>query len=650
MKKIYLSSLLLTAGISGAFAQFPSSLNLPKLGAETPKTVVMPKSPLKTQVMFIGGVDMVETNAIMSKALSVGSIYGQPASKQLAKQWHDFTGFTPATAAEVLAWKVKGHDNFLGWVSVNHEMVIKDEKIGDGGGMTVFAVKRDMANDSLVIVPQTLKDGRTGKFMSVDFVNTVGETGMNCGGITSSVDGRIWTAEEWFRSGNNTSGGSGLFEGGNGIRDTADFTITNNDFTMSNFNGKKISKYQNLNWMVEIDPREAKAIRKQYNWGRQGFEGGAIMSDNKTVFTGEDATPGLFTKFVADVPGDFTKGKTYVYKHDAINKWVEIDNTKLDSMLNIKSLANNKKVSMYNRLEWVAYNKLTDKIYITETGKDDLNFKGKSGVVDNHWVIAYKNFYKQKYKMDFAGTDAAAKDSVINGKFNDYYGRVLEFNPTTNEMRTLIEGGPYFATSPSAANYPEKHLSNPDGLNVMYINGKAYLLICEDLNGKTFGRVPAELVADANGTICELFLLDLTIANPTLNDLIKISATPAGAEVTGATATPDGKTLFINAQHPATTNPYPYNNSLTMAIHGWENAVTANDEPIFENTNAFQIWPNPTAQEITLNDITDVAIYNAQGVRVRVYRDVKQINVSDLSSGIYYVSNKKGETLKLVIE
>lgn len=649
MKKIYLTSLLLTAGISGALAQFPSSLNLPKMGTETPKTVVMPKSPLKTQIMFIGGVDMVETNPIMSKALAVGTIYGQPASKQLAKQWHDFTGFTPATAAEVQAWEAKGHSNFLGWVSINHEMVIKDDKIGDGGGMTVFAVKRDMLNDSLVIVSQTLKDGRTGKFMSVDFVNTVGETGMNCGGITSSADGRIWTAEEWFRTGNNT-GGNGLFQTGNGIRDTADFTITTKDFVGTDFEGKKIPKFQNLNWMVEVDPREAKAIRKQYNWGRQGFEGGAILSDNRTVFTGEDATPGLFTKFVADVAGDFTKGKTYVYKHDSPTKWVEIDNMKLDTMLNINSVALKKGVSMYNRLEWVAYNKLTGKVYLTETGNDNLTFKGKTGVLDNHWVTAYKNFYKQKFKKDFAGTDAAAKDSVMNGKFNDYYGRVLEFDPTTNEMKTLIEGGPYLASATSAANYPEKHLTNPDGLNVMYINDKAYLLILEDLNGRTFGRVPAEIAADPNGSICEMFLLDLTIANPTLNDLIKIAATPAGAEITGATATPDGKTLFVNSQHPASTNVYPYNNSLTLAINGWEDAVTANDVPVFENTNAFQIWPNPTAQEITLNEVTDVAIYNGQGVRMRVYRDVKQINVSDLTSGIYYVSNKKGETLKLVVQ
>ena len=64
--------------------------------------------------------------------------------------------------------------------------------------MTVFKINR-AADGSLEIVDQNLSDGRTGQFFNVDFVNTVGETGMNCGGITAP-NGRIWTAEEWFRT------------------------------------------------------------------------------------------------------------------------------------------------------------------------------------------------------------------------------------------------------------------------------------------------------------------------------------------------------------------------------------------------------------------------------------------------------------------
>ena len=106
-----------------------------------PDSVVMPPSPLKHQILFIGQTDTVQTTAA----------YGNPAGEALAKQWHDFIGFTPDT---------DGDD--LGWISVNHEMVSRDDKIGDGGGMTVFKVKRDPATDTLVIVEQTLK-GRSAR-------------------------------------------------------------------------------------------------------------------------------------------------------------------------------------------------------------------------------------------------------------------------------------------------------------------------------------------------------------------------------------------------------------------------------------------------------------------------------------------------------
>lgn len=92
-------------------------------------------------------------------------------------------------------------------------MVTADPKIGDGGGMTIYKVRKSA--DSLLIVNQTLPDGRTGKFFNVDF-NPTGQTGMNCGGI-QGPDGRIWTAEERFRTSN-----AQIFAGGTGITDTSE--------------------------------------------------------------------------------------------------------------------------------------------------------------------------------------------------------------------------------------------------------------------------------------------------------------------------------------------------------------------------------------------------------------------------------------------
>ncbi len=89
----------------------------------------------------------------------------------------------------------------------------------------------------------------------------------------------------------------------------------------------------------------------------------------------------------------------------------------------------------------------------------------------------------------------------------------MYYDPATEEVGVHIAGGPEWdqEESPSEAEYFNKHLSNPDGLNVMTIDGTNFLVICEDLNGDDWGRVPA---GTGNRT-CELFLLDLNIENPT---------------------------------------------------------------------------------------------------------------------------------------
>ncbi|WP_020533249.1 alkaline phosphatase PhoX [Flexithrix dorotheae] len=603
MKRFFLLISLTFFTASAGFCQFFFDVEIDT--AWTPTEVVMPASPLKKQIIFIGGTDIVQTTAT----------YGNEAGQALAKEWHDFIGFTEDTTSDD-----------LGWVSVNHEMVQANDSIGDGGGMTVFKIRRAPVTDELEVVEQTLSDGRTGKFFNVDFVNTVGETGMNCGGIVGPT-GRIWTAEEWFRSGNSSLGDT---------RDTADWTIDTD--IVGDFNGQSIKKYENFNYMVEIDPREAKAVRKQYNWGRQPFEGGAVMPDNKTVYTGADATPGLFTKFVADVAGDFTKGKTYVYKHDnAGDPWVEMDNESLEEMLNFTEEALAKGATMFNRLEWVATD--GEKVYITETGRDGIgsrfeNGAALGGVLDYHWLKPVR----MRHPAMVDKPDDQVIDFVMKGGFNDYYGRVIEFDPATGKVETYLEGGPYFEESPEAGVYPFKHLSNPDGLSVFTLQGKKYMIINEDLNGTSNGRVPAGV---SNRT-CELYLLPMSIENPTTEDLTRISIVPVGAEVTGAIMTSDGKTMLVNSQHPSDENPFPYNHSLTYAITGWDGAITALEEEdsFVSEADGFSIFPNPVSQTLEFNTVIDAAIYTSNGKRLKVIRNVKSMDVSDLAAGLYIIKAK----------
>ena len=602
---------------TGAVAQnFPVQIQPVEMVPYLTHKVEVPGSPLKYQVLFIGNTDDVQTTAT----------YGNAAGTAKAKQWHDFIGFTPA----------KDGEGGLGWVSVNHEMIEANDMIGDGGGMTVFKVDRN-PDGTLKVLDQTLEDGRSGKFFNVDFANTVGETGMNCGGIVSMADGRIWTAEEWFRSNNGS-----INDDDAGVRDTSDFTIgETTPAGFPGFNGQTIKKYENFNYMVEIDPRQAKAIRKQYNWGRQAFEGGTVLPDNKTVYLGEDGGSGesLFSKFVADVPGDFTKGKLYVYKQNPgeyTGTWVEVDNTSLDNMLNIHDVAASNGCTGFNRIEWVAYNKTDGKIYMTETGRDNPGSR-IAGAMEDGFSIA--QHYKDRATEQ--GVDITSDD------YWDYYGRVLVYDPADQSMRSYIEGGPYIDFQGDYESYPDKHLSNPDGLTFLYVNGKTFMVINEDLNGSSMGRVPAGMTNRA----CEAWRLDMDV-DPKVENLYRLAVTPQGAEITGACATPDGKTLLINSQHPSSWNEKPYNNSLTFAITGFDQLVTSvqDDNKGGDTPQGIKVFPNPVSRELTFSEPIDAALYDAQGARVRVIRGANYMDVRDLTSGSYYLMTADGNVQNVIIQ
>jgi secreted PhoX family phosphatase len=626
MQKFLCTLFIATCAIITGYSQinFSDTIRIP--AGYIPSEVVLPPSPLTMQVLFVGGHDIVETT----------KTYNSPSGRAIAKEWHDFIGITPDTDGGT-----------QGWVSVNHEMIYQDDRLGDGGGMTVFKIQR-AADGSLEVVDQTLADGREGKFFNVDFVNTVGETGMNCGGI-AAPNGRIWTAEEWFRTSNtsihtgNTSTSSlpirvaGVTRG-YGVRDTADWTIKSD---LEGWDSLKVKKYENFNWMVEIDTKEAKAIRKQYNWGRAGWEGGAISEDLKYVYLGNDEAPSAWFRFEAETANDFSKGKVSFYKHDAPgSKWIEIPSEVevLKDGMNGYAISNG--ATMFLRNEWTAIDNRSGYVYWTETGRDDGGKSLKAGVAAGGVVHPALDSIAAIQNLTTAADDA----------FEDPHGRVWYYDPATEEVGISINGGPWYAKndSPTEANYPGIHLSNPDGLNVISIDGKSFLVIQEDLNGTSYGRVPAGV---ANAT-CEMFLLDVRKAkNADVNDLIRLSAVPRGAEITGCAMTPDGKSLLVNSQHPNVNNPFPFNHSLTYAIHGFDKlTVSGLQDPDKDALQKMKVFPNPTTREIFLDRTTDFAIYNVNGQLIQTFFNTNTAYVGNLNAGIYFLQTSGGETYKFIVQ
>ncbi len=595
-----------------------------------PTTLVMPPSPLSTQVVFVGGYDVVQTT----------KTYGNPAGQAIAKEWHDFIGFTPDDSGES-----------VGWITVNHEQIYRDDRIGDGGGMTAFRINKD-DNGEIVVMDQTLDDGREGKFFNVDFVNTVGETGMNCAGI-SAPNGRIWTAEEWFRRSNEdvnngvyrSPGSSWLPQNpspnnaGFGVRDTADFTIEAPEFPL--VDGMTVKKYENFNYMTEVDPKQAVAIRKQYNWGRAGWEGGAITEDGKYVYLGIDGSPAPWVRYEADEAWDFTNGTLAVFKHDNAlgERWIEVPET-VDNMLGgLTDYAWEVGATMYIRNEWVAIDQNTGKVYWTETGRDS----GSSGPgILFSFLTDETNAVIAPHHIALA--QSRGFENALDLAYQDYYGRVLVYDPATEEVSVAIDGGPFYESDPSMADYPDKHLSNPDGLNILNIGEKTYLMIQEDLNGSSFGRTPEGI----SNRLCELFLLDVDIQEPNADDLVRVTAVPEGAEITGAIQI-DDNTILLNSQHPASTNPFPYNHSLTLAIHGFADVDVAGLDNVV-NTASTTLKVDEFSRTLTFEDKDDFALYNEDGKRMKVFRNAKVVSLEGINKGNYYLLDSDKKSYELTIK
>ena len=584
------------------------------------KTIIVPPSPLQSKLVFVGGKD---------------TVIGINGQKQLAKQWHDFIGYTPINLQA---------PNDSAYITINHEMRVKDDILGDGGGMTVFKVKKTPDGDYIV----------DGGYRNVDFTG-VGNTLANCGGI-SARNGRIWTAEEWVQTSNKdinigllpvegkdtTYGAFGKGTGqaavpGWGIRDTNDWTIP----AGANYAGRSIKKFQNFNWLVEIDPAQAKATRKMYNWGRFEHEGGVVMPDDKTVYLTDDTQPAVFFKFVANQAGNFNEGQLFAYKQSADGNggsWLPLENS-LDSMLSIRAVALRKGATMFTRHEWIT--DVNGKVYITETGLDNSGNRFKDGMKAGG-TLAKHLMDRDVYNGPFSDSTMKIKDTVII----DYYGRVLEFDPATDKMRVFLEGG-------KATNYASNkvHLSNPDGLVSWNLNGKDYLIIQEDLNGRSKGRVGTPDVDGSGGNICEMYVLDMSKQNPTLDDLRRLLITPNGAEVTGAIPTPDGKAMFVNSQHPSAGNTGDYGNSVTMLLTGLDKYVTSVfEDPSFEKTQGFQVFPNPATRTLYFNEQSDISIYTIGGQRVKVAWNTDKVDISELVPGTYFVQNIRGDIQKIIVQ
>lgn len=409
------------------------------------------------------------------------SVYNHLGQMSPSKGSHDYTAFLPGSSSK------------KAMLFVSHECNDTNSVLGDGGGGTFFALRK-----------KDYEWKRSGKFEAVDF-SAVGGTYDNCGGVYLPKTKRILSAEEFPPESN-----SKLYKKGRGTRDTSDF------------NGLK--RYQNMGWMVEIDPSSKKAVKKLYALGRFSHESGWLSKDGKTLYMTDDHAPSVFFKFVAEHPYDFDKGTLYAYdQHNNDRHWIALPG-ELDSLINIRDIALRRGATVFARMEWMTG--IDDQLYITETGALPMSLSLHE--------LKKTNFAKH------------LQDKIQDDTLQYPDGSILTFDLKTNQLSLKLAGG-------RGTKDTTKYFSNPDALTAFKSNGRTWLIICED---------QIKDLHDGN----EVWWLDAGIQHPGVDSLYRFLTVPKDAEPTGVCLSKDRKTLFLNVQHPFAENTPPFHRSCTVAI------------------------------------------------------------------------------------
>ena len=83
---------------------------------------------------------------------------------------------------------------------------------------------------------------------------------------------------------------------------------------MTKYLGRKANRYD-YGYISEITPSgSGQTIKKHYAMGRNSYEMALVLSDNRTVYFGDDGSMRGMYKFVADKAGDLSAGTLYVAK------------------------------------------------------------------------------------------------------------------------------------------------------------------------------------------------------------------------------------------------------------------------------------------------------------------------------------------------
>lgn len=313
-------------------------------------------------------------------------------------------------------------------------------------------------------------------------------------------------------------------------------------------------------WVVEIDPFNPSSVPvKRTALGRAAHEGATVATTREgraVVYMGEDARFEYITKFVSrDTirPGGaaanaelLDHGTLYVARFDADGRgrWLPLvhgqgpltaANGFADAgelMVKTRQACDLLGATKMDRPEWIAVDP-QGWVYCTLTNNSSRGGKGQPGV-------------------DAANPRANnSMGHVIRWKEDgDHDGLAFQWN------HFVLAGDTFNERADTKGNVRGDSFGCPDGL---WVDGRGVLWIQTDMSTSAMGR--GELATLGNNA--------MLAADPATGEVRRFLVGPIGCEITGATATPDGRTMFVNIQHPGESPSERSDPAAPQRISNW---------------------------------------------------------------------------------
>jgi secreted PhoX family phosphatase len=304
---------------------------------------------------------------------------------------------------------------------------------------------------------------------------------------------------------------------------------------------KHPNEINRFGWMVEIDPFNPSMVPvKRTAMGRASHEGAtvAVTRDGRAVvYSGEDARFEYIYKFVSRdkiKPGGYgpnaellDHGTLYVarFEADGRGRWIALTQGQ-GPLTAANGFADQGEVLIKTR-------QASDLLGATKMDRPEWIAVDRDG-----WVYCTLTNNSNRGGDKQPGVDAA------NPRANNTMGHIIrwkdegDFDGLSFQWNHfMLAGDPANERAEARGNVKGDAFACPDGL---WVDHRGVLWIQTDMSTSAMGK----------GDLARLGNNCMLAADPKTGEVRRFLTGPAGCEITGATGTPDGRTMFINIQHP----------------------------------------------------------------------------------------------------